>query len=154
MEKGTTSRQRAIVSDVAHLVECAAEKHVQTPAIIVVGEVCGLQKDFAWVNKRPLNGRQFLITRPRQNSSELAKRLRLHGAQVLEVPSIITRPIENNKVLKSALLEKKDGQRWFVFSSPIGVDTFFEQLLDFLNLFHRANTIRLFHFSTKKGLDS
>lgn len=146
LEKGTTSRQRAIVSDVAHLVERAAEEQVQTPAIIVVGEVCGLQKDFAWAGKRKLNGRQFLITRPRQNSSELARRLRLHGAQVLEVPSIITKPIENNEMLKNALLEKTEGQRWFVFSSPIGVDTFFEQLLaydmDIRTLFQGAKELK------------
>ncbi len=129
LEKGTTSRQRTIVSDVEHLVECALKAEVQTPAIIVVGEVCKLEKDFAWAKKRTLNGKQFLITRPRQNSSQLAKKLRSCGAQVLEVPSITTKPIEQNEELKNALLAKKTKQYWLVFSSPIGVETFFEQLL-------------------------
>ena len=141
LERGTTSRQRNIVSDVTHLVERAEEEQVQTPAIILVGEVCALEKDFTWAKKRPLGGRQFLITRPKQNASELARMLRELGAQVLEVPAISTRPIENNAVLKEVLdairtggngtgnAENPVSERWLVFSSPIGVRTFFEQLM-------------------------
>lgn len=137
LERGTTSRQRNIVSDVAHLVEKAEEEQVQTPAIILVGEVCALENEFAWAPKRSLGGRQFLITRPKQNASELARRLREQGAQVLEVPAISTKPIANNQVLKEALVTKAQrgkvmpevSERWLVFSSPIGVRTFFEQLV-------------------------
>ncbi len=139
LERGTTSRQRNIVSDVAHLVEKANEAKVQTPAIILVGEVCSLEKEFSWAKKRSLGGRQFLITRPKQNSSELARRLRKQGAQVLEVPAISTKPIENNEVLRevfqgstekqSCEMAKLPSERWLVFSSPIGVRTFFEQLV-------------------------
>ena len=141
LERGTTSRQRNIVSDVTRLVERAEEEQVQTPAIILVGEVCALEKDFTWAKKRPLGGRQFLITRPKQNASELARMLRELGAQVLEVPAISTRPIENNAVLKEVLdairtggngtgnAENPVSERWLVFSSPIGVRTFFEQLM-------------------------
>lgn len=147
IEKGTTSRQRTIVSDVEHLVEKASKAEVQTPAIIVVGEVCGLEKNFAWAKKRTLDGRQFLITRPRQNSSILAKKLRACGAQVLEVPSITTKPIENNEILKNALLEKNNTERWLVFSSPIGVETFFEQLLklnlDVRSLIHGTRILKI-----------
>ena len=140
LERGTTSKQRNIVSDVAHLVEKAEEANVQTPAIILVGEVCALEKDFSWAKKRTLGGRQFLITRPKRNASELARRLREQGAQVLEVPAISTKPIEHNAVLKEVIDgikaynictesdKKQVSERWLVFSSPIGVRTFFEQL--------------------------
>ncbi len=137
LERGTTARARSIVSDVAHLVEKSEEEQVQTPAIILVGEVCSLEKKFSWAKKRSLGGRQFLITRPKQNASELARRLRSAGAQVLEVPAISTKPIEKNETLKAALQfgfgdgaeEKSVSERWLVFSSPIGVRTFFEQLM-------------------------
>ena len=133
LERGTTSRQRNIVSDLSHLVEKAEEEKVQTPAIILVGEVCSLEKEFAWAKKRSLGGRQFLITRPKQNASELAKRLREQGAQVLEVPAITTEAIEPNKELEAALCKSEGNdhvsERWLVFSSPIGVRTFFEQIL-------------------------
>ena len=128
LEKGTTSRQRTIKSDVSHLVEEAEKKQVQTPAIIVVGEVCKLEDDFAWAKKRSLGGRQFLITRPKQNSSVLAGRLRDLGAQVLEIPAISTKTIKDNMKMKEVLLTPTEKERWLVFSSPIGVDTFFEEL--------------------------
>ena len=35
----------------SHLVEEAEKNQVQTPAIIVVGEVCKLEDDFAWAKK-------------------------------------------------------------------------------------------------------
>lgn len=131
LERGTTSRQRNIVSDISHLVEKAAEAKVQTPAIIMVGEVCSLEKNFTWAKKRSLGGRQFLITRPRENSSELAKRLRREGAQVLEVPAISTKPIWPNLALENALKAPCTAkERWLVFTSPIGVRTFFAQLMD------------------------
>lgn len=130
LERGTTSRQRKVISDVEHLVEEAARAQIKTPAIIVVGEVCGLEKAFAWAEKRRLGGRQFLITRPKQNSSTLAARLRAYGAQVLEVPAIATRPIAHNEELKAAILEQGAKERWLVFSSPIGVQTFFDQLAE------------------------
>lgn len=129
LERGTTSRQRNLISDISHLTERAKEEKIQTPAIILVGEVCALEKEFSWAKKRTLGGRQFLVTRPRQNSSGLAKRLRDCGAQVLEVPAISTKPIEQNQELEAAIKGKGASERWLVFSSPIGVRTFFEQLL-------------------------
>lgn len=133
LERGTTSRQRNIVSDIEHLVETAEKEKVQTPAIILVGEVCSLEKEFAWAKKRNLGGRQFLITRPKQNASELAKRLREQGAQVLEVPAITTEAITPNYELEKALRggdgSRLASERWLVFSSPIGVRTFFDEMM-------------------------
>ena len=130
LERGTTSRQRKVISDVGHLVEASAKAGIKTPAIILVGEVCSLEKNFSWAEKRRLGGRQFLITRPKQNSSILAGRLRAYGAQVLEVPSIATRPIAQNERLKQAVLEQGAKERWIIFSSPIGVATFFDQMAE------------------------
>ena len=166
LERGTTSRQRNIVSDVAHLVEKAKEEKVQTPAIILVGEVCSLEKTFAWAKKRSLGGRQFLITRPKQNASELARRLRACGAQVLEVPAISTKPIEPNKELEVVLrqMQREEAfsgeviERWLVFPSPIGVRTFFEQLLklnrDVRSLYTKGCTLKIAAIgsATKKEL--
>lgn len=129
LERGTTSRQRSVVSDVAHLVEKVKEARLQTPAVILVGAVCSLAEKFEWAGKRSLGGRQFLLTRPKENMSKLAERLRACGAQVLEVPAIVTKPIENNQLLKAALSTKIEAERWLVFSSPIGVRTFFDKLL-------------------------
>lgn len=72
-----------------------------------------------------LGGRQFLITRPRQHSSSLARKLRDLGAQVLELPAIRTEPAEPNPELAAALERfGTSAESWLVFTSPIGVATF------------------------------
>ncbi|MEE1085621.1 MAG: uroporphyrinogen-III C-methyltransferase [Schaedlerella sp.] len=139
LEKGTTSRQQVIVSDLSHLTKKAKEKQVQTPAIILVGKVCALAKEFSWTEKRTLGGKQFLITRPKQNNLELASRLRNSGAQVIEFPTISTIPFRHNHKLKDILNNIKSPEQWLVFSSPVGVRTFFKQLLE-LNLDIRCLT--------------
>lgn len=130
LSRGTTSRQKSVVSDISHLVEKCREAKIQTPAIIIVGKVCALQKEFAWAQKRPLGGKQFLITRPKQNASVLAGRLREEGAQVLEIPAIYTEPVGDLRELKKGIEEAKSICRWLVFTSPIGVGYFFDQLTD------------------------
>ena len=65
LEKGTTARQRRLVSTLARLWEDAKTFQVQTPAIILVGKVCTLSEKFDWVKNLPLWGKQILTTRPR-----------------------------------------------------------------------------------------
>lgn len=114
---------------------------MQTPAIILVGKVCTLSEKFDWVKSLPLWGKQILTTRPRQNSSRLAGRLRELGAQVIELPSITTKPVWPNEVLGTALerIREQESEQWLVFTSPIGVQTFWKQLrmlkMDVRNVF-------------------
>ena len=61
--------------------------------------------------RQDLGGKQFLVTRPRQNSSALAKRLRNLGAQVIEMPSIHTVAIDPNERLKKALGEIQHSEK-------------------------------------------
>ncbi|MGF0017872.1 uroporphyrinogen-III C-methyltransferase [Sporofaciens sp. SGI.106] len=132
LEKGTTAKQRRVVSTVAELQEAAAQAQIATPAIIIVGQVCELADTFAWSEKRVLGGRRFLITRPRERASELAGRLRRLGAQVIELPSIQTRPLEIEGELKAELEKFGTGtdreEAWLLFTSPAGVKIFFEKL--------------------------
>lgn len=145
IEKGTTSGQQKVVSDIEHITEDVKEANIQAPAIIIIGKVCTLSSQFDWIINRPLFGRQFILTRPRQNSASLAEKLRGLGAQVLEMPAIRTIPITDNFDLKTAI-EKKADMCWMVFTSAIGVDTFFEQLLqrnwDIRNLFMNKRQIK------------
>lgn len=130
LERGTTAGQRRVTATVGTLKEESDHAGIRTPAIIVVGKVCALADALHWAEDRPLGGRQFLLTRPRQNMSSLAGRLRDLGAQVIEMPAIHTEPISPNKLLKKALnrFGQHEGGRWLVFTSPIGVNVFFDTL--------------------------
>ena len=91
LQQGTTAGQRRICATVSTLPKEVQKQGIQTPAIIVVGEVCALADKFAWHEALPLAGRKILITRPKERISKMAEKLRREGAEVLELPAIRTR---------------------------------------------------------------
>lgn len=127
LQQGTTSRQRRVVATVSTLPEEAKKQGIQAPAVIVVGQVCSLADRFAWYEDLPLAGCKVLVTRPRDLSSVMAAKLRRQGAEVLELPAIATKPVEDLSKLKEACGRLEEFQ-WIVFTSPTGVKVFFNQL--------------------------
>ena len=92
-----------------------------------MGKVCSLADKFAWYEKLSLAGWKVLVTRPRQHISKTADLLRQKGAEVLELPSICTVPVEDNGRLYEAF-EKLDTYQWIIFTSPAGVEIFFDEM--------------------------
>lgn len=127
LEKGTTAVQKRTVATLATLEAEVVCQGVETPAIILVGKVCALAEKFAWYEKLPLSGCKIVVTRPKQMTSIMAKKLRDEGAEVLELPAIATIPIKNNTPLEKAL-EQMHRYRWIAFTSPTGVRVFFEEM--------------------------
>ena len=127
LQKGTTARQKRIVATVADLEQEVERQGIETPAIIVVGKVCALAEEFAWFEDLPLAGNKILVTRPKQLMSVMSEKLRKKGAEVLELPAIRTEPVRTNEKLKKCLRDMKQYQ-WLVFTSPTGVQVFFDKL--------------------------
>ena len=127
LQKGTTAGQKRVVATVGTLKEEVDRQGIETPAIIVVGKVCSLADKFAWYEKLPLAGWKVLVTRPRQHISKTADLLRQKGAEVLELPSICTVPVEDNSKLYE-IFKKLDTYQWIVFTSPAGVEIFFDEM--------------------------
>ena len=69
----------------------------------------------------------MLVTRPRETISTMSQKLRLMGAEVLELPAIRTAPLADQSALHNAFgqLHTYD---WLAFTSPIGVNVFFEEM--------------------------
>jgi uroporphyrinogen III methyltransferase/synthase len=128
LEKGATADQRRVVATLTSLPEEAKRESISTPAIIIVGEVCGLADKFHWAEDRLLGGARVIVTRPQELASKLSKSLRELGAEVMEIPAIRTVPIENNTALEAALQNLGD-YRWLVFTSQAGVEVFFDRLI-------------------------
>ncbi len=128
LQQGTTAGQKRIVATVSTLEEEVKRQGIETPAIIVVGKVCALADQFYWYEKLPLMGCKVLVTRPRELQSVMSAKLRMKGAEVLELPAIATAAIQDNSALKDAFAHLTDYQ-WIAFTSPTGVRIFFEQML-------------------------
>lgn len=120
LQKGTTAGQKRIVATVSTLADEVDRKGIETPAIIVVGRVCELADRLQWYERLPLEGWKVVLTRPAGMISRMAEKLRIAGAEVLELPSIETVPREPDERLDTAL-KNIGGYQWLVLTSPTGV---------------------------------
>ena len=106
-----------------------ADAGVESPSAIVVGDVAAL--DFSWFERRPLFGRTVVVTRAREQASELRNRFELLGATVLELPTIEITPLDFT-------MPELSHFAWLIFTSVNGVDAFFDRGLVPLGLDARA----------------
>jgi uroporphyrinogen III methyltransferase / synthase len=111
---GTRPEQRTIRTTLAE----APSAGIESPSAIVIGAVAAL--DFSWFEARPLFGRRIVITRAREQASALRDRLEMLGAEVIELPSIAIEPLP-------ITLPDLDSVEWLVFTSPNGVEGFFDR---------------------------
>ncbi len=124
---GTTSRQQTVSGTLDTIVEKARAAGLKAPAIIVIGDVVSLRPTLKWFENRPLLGKRIVVTRARQQASDLVGLLSDLGAECLEYPTIKIIPPENPEPLKKAV-KNLSAYDWIVFTSVNGVIYFFEQL--------------------------
>ncbi len=129
---GATGRSQSIEGTLATIAGVAAEAKIRSPAMAVIGNVVKLRSKLNWFERRPLFGQRIVVTRAREQAGQLSRRLREHGAEVLEVPTIKLEPPSQRQDLVDALLEL-NSYDWLVFTSPNGVSKFFEY---FFKRFH------------------
>jgi uroporphyrinogen III methyltransferase/synthase len=125
ISKGTRPDQRTVAGTLRDIEERVAEAKLETPALIVVGDVVTLREKINWFENRPLFGKRVVVTRAREQASELRRMLEDSGAQVLQFPTIEIAPPESFDSLDRAIDERYD---WLVFTSVNGVASFFERL--------------------------
>ncbi|MGD2036409.1 MAG: uroporphyrinogen-III C-methyltransferase [Desulfobacterales bacterium] len=124
---GTTPRQQTVSGTLGTIVEKARAAALKAPAIIVVGDVVNLRQSLKWFESRPLLGKRIVVTRARQQASDLVKLLSDQGAECLEYPTIKIVPPTDSQPLKKAV-ESLSAYDWIVFTSVNGVIYFFKQL--------------------------
>jgi uroporphyrinogen III methyltransferase/synthase len=124
---GTTPRQQTVNGTLGTIVEKVRTAGLKAPAIIVVGDVVNLRPSLKWFEGRPLLGKRIVVTRARQQASDLVRLLSDQGAECLEYPTIEIMPPKDLEPLKQAV-ERLAAYDWIVFTSVNGVIYFFEQL--------------------------
>ena len=122
---GTTARQRSVDATLATLAEATEKAGLSSPAIIVVGGVVSERKSLNWFEQRPLHGLRVVVTRTRSQASELGRRLRELGADVLEIPTLRIEPPKALQPLVECIVGITE-YNWLVFTSPHGVTSFFD----------------------------
>jgi uroporphyrinogen III methyltransferase/synthase len=124
---GTTPRQETVTATLDTIVEKARAAGLKAPAIIVVGDVVKLRPSLKWFEARPLLGKRIVVTRARQQASDLVGLLADLGAECLEYPTIEIKAPKDTAPLKQAVANVS-AYDWLVFTSVNGVSYFFAQL--------------------------
>ena len=125
--RGTTPRQRSLVSTLAALPQAAVDQGFSNPSVIVVGKVCSLHDQLGWFEQRPLFGRSVVVTRAREQASGLAQELVQLGADVIQCPTIEISPLPDYAELDAAI-DRLSEYAWLIFTSVNGVRWFWKRL--------------------------
>ncbi len=125
---GTRPYQQTVVATVGTLPEAIIKAGLKAPAISIVGQVVSLREQMNWFETRPLFGQTIVVTRTRQQASELSSQLEELGANVIEAPTIeIAEPAEWSAVDDS--LKRAGEFDWIIFNSASGVEAAKKRLL-------------------------
>jgi uroporphyrinogen III methyltransferase/synthase len=126
---GTTARQQTVTGTLDSIVEISRRAGIKAPAIIIVGGVVKLRETMQWFEKRPLLGRRIIVTRAREQASDLVRQLTEYGAECIQCPTIRVAPPQDWAPVDRAIaaLGQYD---WIIFTSVNGVDAFFRRLFD------------------------
>jgi uroporphyrinogen III methyltransferase/synthase len=127
VERGTMDGQRTVVATLGTLAKTVEREGIGAPALIVVGSVVQRRESLAWLERRPLYGRRVIVTRARAKASELAKRLRGLGAEVVELPAIRIEPLLSSEEVRSAV-ERIGDYALICLTSPNGAHLLFDAL--------------------------
>ncbi|MCK5783698.1 MAG: uroporphyrinogen-III C-methyltransferase [Desulfobacterales bacterium] len=124
---GTTPEQVTVVGTLGTIVEEVKKAGLKSPSIIVVGKVVQLRESMKWFEKRPLLGKRIVVTRAREQASDLVTLLSDRGAHCIECPTIKVAPPDDMKPLDEAI-ENLPAYHWLIFTSVNGVNFFFDRL--------------------------
>ncbi len=124
----TTPQQKVVKGTVRNINRKCVEGKVEAPAIVVIGQAARGDNELDWFMKKPLFGKNIVITRDAEGNRDLAEKIMRRGGTAIDFPTIKIRPLTNESSFIEAvsLLAEFD---WVVFTSVNGVKFFF----DFVN---------------------
>lgn len=121
----TTGKQQTVEGTLGTIADIVEEKKFKSPAVAVIGDVVKERKKINWYETRPLLGKSIVVTRTRPQAGSMSKQLAEMGANVVELPTIrIEHP--DDKEGFAELVTTAHEYDWLVFTSPNGVEKFFE----------------------------
>lgn len=121
----TTGKQRTLTATLGTIADEVDRTGFQAPAVCVIGEVVTCREQLNWFEERPLFGQTIAVTRTRQQAGALISQLRDLGADAYELPTIRIEPAPDKRAFYESVVVAHTYD-WLVFTSPNGVDAFFE----------------------------
>lgn len=121
----TTGGQQSIEGTLATIADEAERVDFKSPAVAVIGDVVKERERINWFENRPLFGKRVVVTRTREQAGDLSRRLHDLGADVMELPTIRIEVPDDREGFVEGVAHAHEYD-WIVFSSPNGVERFFD----------------------------
>jgi len=125
--RGTCSKQKKVIGTLDNISQKVNDAKLQSPCIIVVGEVVNLNESLNWYENKPLFGKNICITRSKKQSENLKNKLVRLGAEVTSFNSIEIKSSANNL---DEYINKLEYYDHMVFTSVNSVEIFFDYLIE------------------------
>lgn len=121
--------QKSVVGTLENIADIVKEQGIQPPALTIVGDVVRYRDTLNWYEARPLFGKRIVVTRTREQASELVALLEENGAYCLEHATISIAPPDSWQEADAAI-DKLSDFDWVVFTSINAIHSFFRRLFD------------------------
>lgn len=129
IQEATLPTQRTVTAPLSQIAAVAKREGIHAPAITIVGDVVRLRDVLGGRDQRPLSGARVLVTRTREQASDLSRILQELGAEVVEAPAIRIDPPRSWAPVDRAVARLSGGgYAWVVFTSANGVRLFASRL--------------------------
>ncbi len=121
-------QQETLVGTLGDIAEKVRATKFKAPAVTIVGEVVRLRERLRWFDLGPLSGKRVVVTRAREQASELADKLTARGAEAVVFPTIkLVPPSDGYAALDDAVV-RIGAYDWLCFASAPAVHAFCERL--------------------------
>lgn len=125
----TLSTQKVADGTLKTLPERVKASGLTPPSLIVVGECVRQRARLSWFEHLPLFGISIGITRPEEQSEEIADEVVRRGGEAILMPMIRISPVDIEQTLRIRECLKRLGEfQWIVWTSVNGVTEFFRHL--------------------------
>jgi uroporphyrinogen III methyltransferase/synthase len=125
--RGTCAKQKKVIGTLEDISQKVKDAKLQSPCIIVVGEVVNLNESLSWYENKPLFGKNICVTRSKKQCENLKSKLVELGAEVTSFNSIEIKSCVNNL---EKYINKLEDYDHMVFTSVNSVEIFFDYLIE------------------------
>ncbi|MEG0508404.1 MAG: hydroxymethylbilane synthase [Eubacterium sp.] len=128
VHRASTPYQRVVEGDLKTIYSIASEAKITAPSLIVVGDVVTKRKKLRFFDTKPLFGKTIIVTRSREQSSNMVKQIAELGGNPIEYPTIKIEPIAESMTLLKNTFQSLEDYTHLIFTSTNGVELFFKAL--------------------------
>jgi uroporphyrinogen III methyltransferase/synthase len=125
----TLPTQKVVKATLGQLSEKCKEEKIEPPAIVIIGAAADSDTRLDWFAKKPLFGKNIVVTRDVFGNADFAARIICRGGNPVEFTTMKIKPLtESNEFLRAVARLQRAEFDWVIFTSANGVTIFFEAL--------------------------